>query len=83
MSRTPLREALNRLGLEGLITLEPYKGYEVTPMRLEDIRNLSELRGIVESETAARAAHRATPAEIDALREVGATALYAGRPCDL
>lgn len=67
VSRTPLREALNRLGLEGLITLEPYKGYEVTPMRLGDIRNLSELRAIVESEAAARAAHRATPTEIDVL----------------
>jgi len=67
VSRTPLREALNRLGLEGLITLEPYKGYEVAPLGLEDIRNLSELRGIVESESAALAAQRATPDEIDAL----------------
>ena len=67
VSRTPLREALNRLGLEGLITLEPYKGYEVAPLGPDDIRNLSEVRGIVESEAAALAAQRATPAEIDAL----------------
>jgi DNA-binding GntR family transcriptional regulator len=72
VSRTPLREALNRLGLEGLITLEPYKGYEVAPLGIEDIRNLSELRGIVESETAALAAQRATPAEIDALSRMAA-----------
>jgi DNA-binding GntR family transcriptional regulator len=74
VSRTPLREALNRLGLEGLITLEPYKGYEVAPLGIEDIRNLSELRGIVESEAAALAAERATQAEIDAL--AGMVALH-------
>ena len=72
VSRTPLREALNRLGLEGLITLEPYKGYEVTSLTLKDIRNLSELRGIVESEAAALAALRATQAEIDALLRIAA-----------
>lgn len=72
LSRTPLREALNRLGLEGLITLEPYKGYEVAPLTLEDIRNLSELRAIVESESAGLAAQRATPAEIDSLAEMAA-----------
>jgi DNA-binding GntR family transcriptional regulator len=61
ISRTPLREALNRLGLEGLVTLVPYRGYEVIQITVEDIRNLSELRRIVEAESAALAAERATP----------------------
>ena len=67
ISRTPLREALNRLGLEGLITLVPYRGYEVAPLTLEDIRDLSELRAIVESESAGLAAQRATREEIEKL----------------
>ena len=32
VSRTPLREAFNRLSLEGLIVLSPYRGYAVAPV---------------------------------------------------
>jgi len=64
VSRTPLREALNRLALENLVILTPYRGYAVTPVQVEDIRNLSELRLIVESEASALAAERATPEEV-------------------
>lgn len=67
ISRTPLREALNRLGLEGLVSLVPYRGYEVVPLTLEDIREMSELRYILESESAGLAAKRATPEEIEEL----------------
>ncbi len=67
VSRTPLREALNRLALENLVFLTPYRGYAVTPVRLNDIRNLSELRLIVEAEASALAAERATPDEIEQL----------------
>lgn len=63
VSRTPLREALNRLALEGLLHLESYKGYAVMPVTVEQIRNLSELRRIVEAEAAALAAVRCTVAE--------------------
>ena len=70
ISRTPLREALNRLGLEGLVSLVPYCGYEVVPITLQDIRDMSELRYVVESESAALAAERATPEEIAQLEEV-------------
>ncbi len=67
ISRTPLREALNRLGLEGLVTLVPYHGFEVAPITLQDVREMCELRYVLEAETAACAAKRATDEEIDAL----------------
>lgn len=67
VSRTPLREALNRLALESLVILTPYRGYAVTPVRMEDIRNLSEVRLIVEAEASALAAERATEEEITRL----------------
>ena len=67
VSRTPLREALNRLALERLVELAPYRGYVVTPVRLQDIRNLLEFRRIVESETAALAAERATADDVEGL----------------
>jgi len=70
ISRTPLREALNRLGLEGLITLVPFRGYEVAPLTLAGIRELSELRLIVESASVALAAQRATQEEIEKLSAV-------------
>ena len=67
VSRTPLREALNRLALEQLVFLTPYRGYAVTPEHLDDIRKLSELRLILEAESAALAAERATEEDIQEL----------------
>lgn len=49
-SRTPLREALNRLAQEDLVILTPYRGYAVSPLTVKDIRELCELRLILESE---------------------------------
>ncbi len=69
VSRTPLREALNRLALEQLVFLTPYRGYAVTPVLLDDIRKLSELRLIVEAESAALAAQRATDEDLVALEK--------------
>jgi DNA-binding GntR family transcriptional regulator len=67
ISRTPLREALNRLALEGLVVLRPYRGYVAAPLTIADFRELCELRRIVESEAAALSAMRATPEEIEEL----------------
>ena len=68
VSRTPLREALNRLGHEDLITFQPHAGYRVAPITLEGFRNLVELRLLMEPQGAALAAERATPVDIAALR---------------
>jgi DNA-binding GntR family transcriptional regulator len=70
---------LNRLALEQLVFLTPYRGYTVSPVLLDDIRNLSELRLIVESESAALAAERATDEDLQLLEKV-ATLHY--RPGD-
>jgi DNA-binding GntR family transcriptional regulator len=67
VSRTPLREALNRLALEGLVNLVQFKGYAVSSITTDDICHLSELRRIVESEAAAIAAVRATSADYEHL----------------
>jgi len=63
VSRTPVREALNRLALEGLVYLVQFKGYAVSPVTADDICHLSELRRILESEAAALTAVRATSAD--------------------
>jgi DNA-binding GntR family transcriptional regulator len=64
VSRTPLREALNRLSLEGLVSILPFRGYIVAPLTVEGFRELCEVRRILESEVAALCAERATDAEI-------------------
>ncbi|MDB6128885.1 MAG: GntR family transcriptional regulator [Verrucomicrobia bacterium] len=68
VSRTPLREALNRLSHEELVSFQPHAGYRVAGITLAGFRNLIELRSIVEPQAAALAAERATPADITALR---------------
>jgi DNA-binding GntR family transcriptional regulator len=70
ISRTPLREALNRLGLEGLVSLVPYHGFEVAPITLHDIRDMCELRYVLEVDTTSRAAQRATEEEIASLSQM-------------
>lgn len=69
VSRTPLREALNRLSQESLLVRIPYSGYTVTPVTADDIQNLCEVRLILETETAGFAAERATVHEIDRLMQ--------------
>ena len=64
ISRTPLREALNRLGQQRLLIRTPYAGYIVAPITEAGVRELSELRLLLEVETAGLAAERATPEEL-------------------
>jgi len=53
VSRTPIREALRRLELEGLITTAPYRGPVVTHATLEDARQLYETRAALEGQAVA------------------------------
>ncbi len=64
VSRTPLREALNRLNHEELVVLQPNAGYRVAPITLAGFRSLIELRLIIEPPASALAAVRATPADL-------------------
>ena len=50
ISKTPVREALLRLEQEGLVDLVPYKGAMVTGYDLEDVREIFELRAMLEAE---------------------------------
>jgi DNA-binding GntR family transcriptional regulator len=68
ISRTPLREALNRLSHEELVSFQPHGGYRVAGITLQGFRNLIELRSIVEPQAAAIAATRATPEDIAEMR---------------
>lgn len=56
ISKTPIREALVRLEGEGLVEVEPYRGATVRGYSEEDLKEIFELRGLLEGFSAARAA---------------------------
>jgi len=68
VSRTPIREALRKLELEGLITTVPYKGPVVTRPTLDDARELYEARAALEGQAVALFTRRADDARIERLR---------------
>ena len=71
-SVTPVRDALQMLSQEGLVTIKPRSGYFVTPTTLKQLRDLLELRGILELAGVERAADRITKDAIEELRTVHA-----------
>jgi DNA-binding GntR family transcriptional regulator len=48
VSRTPIREALNRLASEGFVSLTPNRGFFVRSLSTEGLIDLYELRSIIE-----------------------------------
>ena len=69
VSRTPLRESINRLALEGLVVLTPYRGYAVAPVTVRSFQELCEVRRMLEPHAARIAAVRATAEQVQALRD--------------
>ncbi|ABM56575.1 GntR family transcriptional regulator [Verminephrobacter eiseniae] len=67
VSRTPLREALNRLNTEGLMRLVPGKGFYCRDLDVHEIFSLYELRKAVEVAAIGLALVRAKEGDIDAL----------------
>lgn len=75
MSKTPVREALARLGIEGFVETFPRRGYRIMPVTVKDINDLFVVRGTLEGGAAALAAKTMSDGDIDAL-EVLAKATY-------
>ena len=61
VSRTPLREALNRLAQEGTLINRPRIGYTVRPLTLEEFEQVYDVRPLLDPEAALRARHVASP----------------------
>lgn len=69
IGRTPLREALQRLASEGMVRSLPRLGMQVTEIDANEYLDLLETRGVLDALLAEQAAHRASPAERDAIRD--------------
>jgi DNA-binding GntR family transcriptional regulator len=70
LGRTPVREALQRLMHEGLVTIYPRRGAIVTPISALDAEHLTQARLIWEPGIARRAAEIGTAEHWDALARI-------------
>lgn len=70
MSRTPVREAMVRLGQEGMVELRPRHGMRVLPLSAEALAEIYEVVTALESAAAESVARKgAAPADIAAMRK--------------
>ena len=69
VSRTPIREAIRKLELEGLVNMTPRKGAVVAEISENDLRNVLEVRRVLEKLAVKLACQKISKAEIDELRE--------------
>lgn len=64
VSRSPVREALPRLEAEGIVVLHPRRGYAVAEIHPQEIKEVFELRVLLESQIAAQSIANRTEADI-------------------
>lgn len=69
LSRTPVREALNRLASEGFVVFTPNRGFRFRGLDIDDLVDLFELRSIVETGAFALACERADEAGVLRLQD--------------
>lgn len=67
VSRTPIREAIRKLELEGLVTMIPRRGAEVAQITEKSMNDVLEVRRAVDALCAELACERITPRELEDL----------------
>lgn len=72
VSITPVREALLKLSGEGMVQLEPHRGYLVVPLSRTDVEDLFWLQATIAKELVATTTANITDADIDELEELNA-----------
>ncbi len=77
-SKTPLREACQRLVREGLLIVEPRQGYVVAPVTLRDVREIFDLRRALEPAAAVLASQKIAPEALARLGRLAKTGYERG-----
>ncbi len=68
VSRTPVRDALQRLNSEGLVVITPFHGAEVFELSKKSLTDLYEIRAVLEDFATQKAIDRINETEIEALK---------------
>src|SRR5262245_6520810 len=68
MSKTPVKAALERLELEGFITVSPQRGIVVRNLTIDEIADIYETRAVLEAYTLRAVAGRLTAGQEEKLR---------------
>lgn len=71
VSRTPVREAIRKLELEGLAMMLPRRGAIVAAITISDLKDVLEVRRVLEGLTIELACKRMTEDELNKLKESG------------
>lgn len=79
-SRTPVREALRQLEMEGLVEVLPHRGARVAEWTAADLEEIYDLRTMLEAFAAERAASRIEPKDVDRMSELCELMDEASRP---
>lgn len=69
VSRTPVREALLELSREGMVTFVPGKGVEICKFTTQQVREVFEIRKIIEGYIIKKIASQVTPEDIKEIDE--------------
>ena len=70
VSRIPVRSALLQLESEGLITFHPYRGAVVNKLSVDEMREIYELRSVLETHALRKAMVAMTPERLEHLDEL-------------
>jgi DNA-binding GntR family transcriptional regulator len=70
VSRTPVREAIRKLELEGLVDMIPRKGAHVAELSIKDIMDVLEVRASLDGLAASLASERITDDELKELKHI-------------
>lgn len=83
VSRTPIREAIRKLELEGLVVMVPRKGAEVADITEKDLRDVLEVRTALEKLSVELAMKYMKPENYDELRNANEAFVRAAAGDDL
>lgn len=82
LGRTPVREALQRLGREGLVTIHPRSGIEISTMTIDRQFELLEVRNFMQDLLVKCAAERADPSQREEMLRLSTEILLAAEQDD-
>jgi len=82
ISRTPIREALLKLGMVGIVSCTSRRSYKVRVLTAKDVKEIFEILGILEAAVVGSVISAITTADLDSLRQYNRRMAEAGERGD-